>query len=53
MFGESDLDAFDRLVAASGAATEVLRRDWYPAARAAPADIFACRPARGRARSRP
>ena len=28
-YGESDIDAFARLVAETGAATEVVRRDWY------------------------
>jgi L-ascorbate metabolism protein UlaG (beta-lactamase superfamily) len=28
-YGDSDLDEFARLVAESGAATEVVRRDWY------------------------
>jgi L-ascorbate metabolism protein UlaG (beta-lactamase superfamily) len=29
-YGESDVEAFARLVAESGAGTEVLLRDWYP-----------------------
>jgi L-ascorbate metabolism protein UlaG (beta-lactamase superfamily) len=30
-YGESDVEAFARLVGESGAGTEVLLRDWYPA----------------------